>query len=47
MDVTGLCADKSEEANPAKRGNHRFCSAHSGLSPIQFAFLRTYLHKSY
>jgi len=47
MDVQGLCADNTAKCKGAKSGKREFSSAHNGLSPIQFAFLRTYLEKNY
>lgn len=47
MDLHGQRADNSVSYKPSKCGKSWDASAHSGLSPIQFAFLRTYLEKNF
>lgn len=46
-EVTAQVADKSCSNSQAKTGNTRSKPAHSGLSPIQFAFLQHYLDKNF
>lgn len=47
MDLPGQCIDNSKVCKSSKSGKRWDASAHNGLSPIQFAFLRTYLDKNY
>lgn len=47
MDLCGQCADNSSVSKGSKDGKAWEASAHNGLSPIQFAFLRTYLEKNF
>lgn len=47
MDLRGLCADNYSVNKGSKKGKAWDVSAHNGLSPVQFAFLRTYLEKNF